>query len=35
MITKWSEQNITKELEYVKDGENIFEDNRGKIATMN
>ena len=26
MITKWSEQNITKELEYVKDGENIFED---------
>ena len=32
MITKWSEQNITKELEYVKDGENIFEDNRGKIS---
>ena len=32
MIKKWSEQNITKELEYVKDGENIFEDNRGKIS---
>ena len=32
MITKWSRQNLIKELEYVKDGENEFIDNRGKIS---
>ena len=26
MIKKWSKQNIIKDLEYVKDGENIFTD---------
>ena len=32
MITKWSKQNFVKDLEYVKNGENIFEDKRGKIS---
>ncbi len=32
MITKWSNQNISKDLEYVKDGENLFVDKRGKIS---
>ncbi len=32
MITKWSRQNFIKDLEYVKDGDNIFEDKRGKIS---
>ena len=29
MIIKWSRKNLIKDLEYVKDGEDIFEDNRG------
>ena len=32
MIQKWSKQNIVKDLEYVKDGENLFIDNRGVIS---
>ena len=32
MISKWSEQNITKELEYVVDGQNEYKDSRGKIS---
>ena len=32
MIDKWSKQNIKKELEYVKDGENLFKDERGTIS---
>ena len=32
MIAKWSEQNITKELEYVVDGQNEYKDSRGKIS---
>ena len=32
MIQKWSKQNITKKLEVVKDGENLFVDHRGKIS---
>ena len=32
MIEKWSEQKINPELEYVKDGEKVFTDNRGKIS---
>ena len=32
MITKWSKQNFVKDLEYIKNGENIFEDKRGKIS---
>ena len=32
MIIKWSRKNLIKDLEYVKDGEDIFEDNRGKIS---
>ena len=32
MITKWSSQNFIKDLEYVKDGDNLFEDDRGKIS---
>tara|TARA_B100000963_G_scaffold359625_1_gene387478 strand:- start:561 stop:3104 length:2544 start_codon:yes stop_codon:yes gene_type:complete len=32
MILKWSKQNIPEDLEYVKDGQNIFEDKRGKIS---
>ena len=35
MISKWSAQNIVKNLEYVKDGENLFVDKRGKIVIMN
>ncbi len=32
MIAKWSSQNFIKDLEYVKDGDNLFEDDRGKIS---
>ena len=32
MIQKWSKQNLIKELEYVKDGENLFVDERGSIS---
>jgi len=32
MISKWSNKNLIKELEFVKDGENEFADSRGKIS---
>ena len=32
MILKWSRQNFIKDLEYVKDGDNLFKDKRGKIS---
>ena len=32
MIEKWSKQNLIKDLEHVKDGENLFIDNRGSIS---
>ena len=32
MINKWSKQNLIKELEHVKDGENLFVDERGVIS---
>ena len=32
MIHKWSKQNLIKDLEYVKDGENLFIDKRGVIS---
>ncbi len=32
MINKWSEQNLIKDLEHVKDGEDEFVDSRGKIS---
>ena len=32
MIYKWSKQNLIKDLEYVRDGDNEFIDNRGKIS---
>jgi nucleoside-diphosphate-sugar epimerase/dTDP-4-dehydrorhamnose 3,5-epimerase-like enzyme len=32
MIQKWSKQNIIKDLEHVRDGENLFVDSRGKIS---
>ncbi len=32
MIQKWSKQNLIKDLEHVRDGENEFIDNRGKIS---
>ncbi len=32
MIQKWSKQNLIKNLEYVKDGENLYVDNRGVIS---
>jgi len=32
MIDKWSKQNITNDLEYVRDGENLFVDDRGTIS---
>ena len=32
MITKWSSQNLIKDLEFVKNGDNEFVDNRGKIS---
>tara|TARA_B100001564_G_scaffold324328_1_gene305008 strand:- start:550 stop:3102 length:2553 start_codon:yes stop_codon:yes gene_type:complete len=32
MIEKWSDQEITKELEHVRDGKNIFIDKRGMIS---
>ncbi len=32
MIEKWSKQKIIKDLEHVRDGDNIFEDKRGKIS---
>ncbi len=32
MIEKWSKQNLIKDLEYIKDGDNEFIDSRGKIS---
>ncbi len=32
MINKWSKQEFIKDLEYVRDGENIYKDDRGKIS---
>ncbi len=32
MINKWSKQNLIKDLEYVRNGEKLFVDNRGKIS---
>ena len=32
MINKWSKQDLIKDLEHVKDGENLFIDKRGKIS---
>ena len=32
MIMKWSQQDLIKDLEYVRDGDNLFEDKRGKIS---
>jgi nucleoside-diphosphate-sugar epimerase len=32
MIQKWSKQDLIKELEFVKNGENLFADNRGLIS---
>ncbi len=32
MIDKWSKQNLIKDLEHVRDGENLYVDNRGKIS---
>ena len=32
MITKWSKQNLIKDLEHVRDGNNEFIDERGKIS---
>ena len=32
MIQKWSKQNLIKDLEHVRDGENLFIDNRGTIS---
>ena len=32
MIQKWSKQNLSKELEHVRDGEDIFIDKRGMIS---
>ena len=35
MIEKWSAQNFIKDLEYVKDGENLFKMKEVKLAIMN
>ena len=32
MISKWSKQKLKKDLEYVRDGDNLFVDSRGKIS---
>ncbi len=32
MIFKWSKKNLIDDLEYVRDGENLYVDNRGKIS---
>ena len=32
MIQKWSKQNLIKDLEHVRDGNNLFRDNRGVIS---
>ena len=32
MIQKWSKQNLIKDIEHVKDGENLFVDDRGLIS---
>ena len=32
MISKWSKQNLIKDLEYVRDGDNEYIDDRGKIS---
>ena len=34
MISKWSKQDLAKELEFVKGGMNEYEDNRGKISNF-
>ena len=35
MIQKWSKQDLITDLEHVKDGVNLFIDERGAIVTMN
>jgi nucleoside-diphosphate-sugar epimerase len=32
MITKWSQQDLIKDLEHVRDGDNLFVDKRGRIS---
>ena len=32
MIQKWSNQNISKELEYVRNGSDLYVDKRGSIS---
>jgi len=32
MISKWSKQNLIKDLEYIRDGDNEYIDSRGKIS---
>ena len=32
MVSKWSKQNLIKDLEYVRDGDNEYIDDRGKIS---
>jgi len=32
MISKWSSQNLIKDLEHVRDGDNLYVDSRGKIS---
>ena len=32
MIVKWSKQNLTEDLEHIRDGDNLFIDKRGKIS---
>ena len=34
MISKWSKQDLAKELEFVKGGMNEYADNRGKISNF-
>ena len=33
MIEKWSKRNLVNELEYVRDGENLFVDKEVKLVT--
>ena len=35
MIEKWSKQDLIKELEYVKNGENLYIDEKAQLAIMN
>ena len=35
MIQKWSKQNLIKDLEYVKNGENLYIDKEVKLVIMN